>query len=365
MRPRSESTPFAVRTAAVAVIAATAGLVALPGCSQSTSSRGPTTHGTPRAANSAPVRQLEEAETAYQRGAQFYREGDLRAALQEFERAIDVNPNLVPAYIGAGQIYKDLREYQKAESRLATATKLDPSNFDAAYLHALVLQLGGKVDAAVRGYLRALELQPDDFEANLNIATAYIQLNEPAQAIVYAQRAVRLDTSSGVARANLGAIYARLGRHADAVIEYQQAAELMDLTPGLLLNLADSLGRSQRYPEMLATLDQLIRIKPSAMAHERRGSALFRLRRYDEALSAFRAALAIDPNHYPAHNGVAVCMLNQYLWSGQTDRAALAEATRALQASLRAQPKQDKIVTLLNKYGRDGAIFAGAEGSTE
>src|SRR5262249_21806665 len=161
--------------------------------------------------------------------------------------------------------------------------------------------------------LRALSIKPEDFDANLNIATAYLQLGEPGPGLPYAQRAVRLRGNSGPARVNLGAIYAALGDHESAVVEYQQAAELMELTPELLLNLADSLGKSGRYVEMQNTLEQLIRSKPSAVAHERLASSLFRQQKYEEALVQFRKALAIDHDYYPALNGVGVCLLNKYL----------------------------------------------------
>lgn len=96
-----------------------------------------------------------------------------------------------------------------------------------------------------------------------------MQVDEPRQARPYAERAVRLDPQSGRARANLGAVYGALELHDAAVIEYQQAAELMELSPELLLNMADSLGKVNRHAEMAATLEQLIRIEASTVAYER------------------------------------------------------------------------------------------------
>jgi len=272
-------------------------------------------------------------------------------ALAEFERAIAENPNLTVAYIGAADIYRQRGEFDLAEQRYRAATEIEPDNFDARYAHGLVLQLLDRIAEAVRSYLTALAIRPDNFEANLNIATAYLQLGEPAQARLYAERAVRLDGASGPARANLGSVYAALGDHDAATVEYQQAAELMDLSPELLLNLADSLAKTGRHAEAAATLEQLVRIEPRPVAHERRGAALFKLRRYDEALRAFREAVDLDPRHYPAWNGVGVCMLNRYIWSDLTDDDALEAAVEALRRSLRIEPSQPRIVELLRRYG--------------
>ena len=39
---------------------------------------------------------------------------------------------------------------------------------------------------------------------------------------------------------------------------------------------------------------------------------------------SLEAALEYDAKHYPSLNGVAVCKLNDYLWSDKTDLKALA-----------------------------------------
>jgi len=297
----------------------------------------------------------ERADASYTRGIELEQQGDVDAALAEFERAIAINPELTPAYIKAGDIYRNRKEYEMAEARYGRAAEIEPGNFDAQYLHGLVLQLMNQVEDAVRAYLRALAIRPDDFEANMNLGTAYLQLGEPGQALQFSQKAVRIQPDSGPARINLGAVYAALDRHEAAVVEYQQAAELMpEPDPRLLLNLADSLGRIGRHPEMVATLDQLVKTDPSPVAYERLGSGLFRTREYDDALDAFRNALRIQPDYYPALNGVAVCRLNQYLWSGKADGQALNDAIDALRRSLQIERRQPKIVELLRRYGKSG-----------
>ena len=291
------------------------------------------------------------ADRAVERGERLADQGLLESALAEFERAIDINPTLAVAYIGAGDVYRERGDFRESEERFARAAQLEPRNFDAQYGHALALQLLDRITDAIRAYLRALTIRPNDFDANLNIATAFLQIGEPRQALPYARRAVRLDSQSGPARVNLGAVYAALDRHGEAVVEYQQAAELMDLSPQLLLNLAESLGRVGRYEEMRTTIEQLLRREESAVGYERLGAALFRLKRYDDALDAFRDSLEIDDQHYPALNGLAVCLLNQYLWSDKQNVRALDEAIEAMRRSLRIERRQPRIVELLTRYG--------------
>lgn len=276
--------------------------------------------------------------------------GDKDQALAEFEKAIDVNPTLTVAYLGAGDIYREKGDYKTAEKNYDKAATLEPTNFSAQYLHGLSLQLLDRLSDAVRAYLRALTVRPDDFNANLNLGTTYLQLNEPEQALPYAQRAARINPKSAEARTNLGAAYSLLNRHAEAIVEYQQAAELTELSAPLLLNLANSLGRVGRYEEMVNTLEQLTKSEPTSNAYERLGSGLFRLRRYDESLAAYRKAVEIDPNNYPAHNGIGVCLINQWIFSNEADEPARQEALAEWRKSVQIERDQPIILELLGRY---------------
>lgn len=286
------------------------------------------------------------------RGQTLLKQGDSEAALQEFERAIAINPKLTVAYLRAGDIYREQGDYAAAERRYGSAAQVEPASFDAQYLHGLALQLLDRYSDAVRAYIRALIINPRDFNANLNLATTYLQLGEPQQALAYAQRAVELDPKSSAARSNLGAAYSALDRHAEAVTEYLQALELAPLSGPLLLNLANSLGRAGRYEEMVNTLDQLTRTEPTAVAYERLGAGHFYLRKYPESLAAYRKAVEIDPNHYPAWNGIGVNLMNHWIFSDQRDEPARQEALEAWRRSVQIERNQPKIMELLGRYQR-------------
>ena len=328
---------LSILTAAVVVI----GTAGLTGCETAEQT------GPPKlTAKQIKVRGVERVSTA----EQLLDEGRFDDALTYFALAIEDNPTLTTAYIGMGQIYQDRGNHYEAERRFRVAAKQKPRNFDAQYGHGLALQMLNRLTDAIRAYIRALSITPEDFDANLNLATAYLQMNEPRQALPYARKAVKINGDVGTARVNLGAVYAALEWHNEAVRQYQAAAELMDLTPPLLLNLATSLGKGERYIEMSNTLERLVEIDPTAQALERLGFARFRLRRYESALDAFNESVAIDPDHFPALNGIGVCLLNKYLLSQRADTQARRDAVEAFRHSLRVKRGQPKIVDLLSRY---------------
>jgi tetratricopeptide (TPR) repeat protein len=339
---------YLLRSTCVLTLAA----VVLPGCGKFRRAHDERVERRRLAATQANAgRTQDDAAAAVARATLLSGQGLDNVALSEFERAISINPKMTTAYMGIGDIRRKQGDLGKAEQAYGAAVQIEPANFEAQYSHGLVLQLLNRVAESVRAYIRALAIKPDDFDANLNLATAYLQLGEPGPGLPYAQRAVQLKGDSGAARVNLGAIYAALNDHDRAVVEYQQAAELMDLSPELLLNLADGLGKTGRYAEMQNTLEQLIRLKPSAVAHERLASALFRQKQYDGALEQFRKSLELDADYYPALNGVGVCLLNRFLLSEKKDLDSRDEAIRVLRRSLQIEQKQPAVLDLVTRYG--------------
>ncbi|MHC4825142.1 MAG: tetratricopeptide repeat protein [Planctomycetota bacterium] len=277
--------------------------------------------------------------------------GDYHVALSLFRRILTDNPTSTIAYVGIGEVYVLQEQYASAEPVFARAVRLAPRSFDAQYGHGLALQMLERFVDAVKAYHRALTIRPESVEANLHLATTYLQMREPRSALVFAEKVVELDPAHGPGRATLGSVYVELERYEEGIAQYEAAVELMEPTPPLLFNLIHALGKQQRYVDAKNTAEYLVKLTPTAEGYERLGWANFRLGEYDESIDAYRRAVAIDADYWQAHNGVGCNALNAWLLSDRRDSRALGEAKRALRQSLRINPNQPKVVSLLSKYG--------------
>jgi superkiller protein 3 len=298
----------------------------------------------------AAVQQAVPGIEATGRGTQLAEQGMFKEALEAFELAIQENPLLVSAYLGAGDSHEKLGENIQAERRFGEAARIEPGNFIAQYRHARILQKLARFEESIRAYLRALALRPNDFDANNNLGMAYLQVGEPNAALTFSRKAVEIKPDDGGARTNLGVVYSSLNQHENAVVELQQAAELTEPNAKLLLNLANAYGFTGKFEEMVNTLDQVVRLEPSAPAYERLGYAYWKTREVSNALEAYRKAVDIDPNHYPAHNGLGVCLLTRWVSSGQENVTDKEDGVRALRRSLQIERNQPRVLELLGRY---------------
>jgi tetratricopeptide (TPR) repeat protein len=279
--------------------------------------------------------------------------GDYEKALALFREILQENPSIetaTEAYVGIGEIYKEKGDYGSAEREYSRAARLSPTNFDAQFGHGVVLQILGRVVDAIKAFHRALSIDPDNFDANTSMASAYLQINEPQSAIIFAEKAVSLKPDDGPTRVNLGAAYEKVGRSAEAIVQYETAMELMDPSPELMMNLVNAYAKENRHHETVNAAQALLRMAPSANAWERLGWAYFRMKMYPESMEAYREGVKLDANHWMSLNGVGVNALNRWL-QNRADESARTEARDAFRQSLRVNPAQPKVASLVTSYG--------------
>ncbi len=272
--------------------------------------------------------------------------------IDELDDALGANPKLTEAYMGMGDIFHRRGELPLAREHYENAARRDPNHYPSQYNHGLMLQLLGQAKDAVNAYLRALSLAPESFEVNRDIASAYLQLGDPDASLPYALRSTELNPDSQPAWSNLAAAYSLLGRFDNAIDAYRTANELGELADPVLLGLADAHIRLGNFPRAINTLNSLIIGNPSATAHERLGFALFKIRRYEDALEQFEQALQHDTEDLASLNGAGACYITLYLEGGRENAGQRDRAIECWRRSVQLQPEQTRIVDLLSRYTR-------------
>lgn len=283
----------------------------------------------------------------------FREEGLDDSAFARFGQALLENPRIVEAHLGIGDIYKERGDYDKASVRFELAAAIEPTNYDAHYNLGVCKQVLGDLAYAIKSYKQALSLKPDSHEANRDLASAYLQDNKAGLALAYAERAVQLDREAFGAWANLGFIYVRAERFNDAIDAFRTASELAgekDEVEPVLLGLADAHIRMGNYTRAINVLSTLISTKPTSTAHERMGVALFKQRKYEEALSHFKSAVELDDTDTAALNGLGVAYMTLYIEGGRSNTWQRDQALDAWAKSLELNPNQQSIVSLVSRY---------------
>ncbi len=148
---------------------------------------------------------------------------DFRASVADFNKAIDLNPELVEAWINRGTSYYYLDELSAAESDLRKALQLSPEEGHAYNTLGMIETKRGNLDLAITYVNSALGFEPGDpyFLNNLG----YIQLlsGELETARENIDNSIARDPSNAWAYRNKGRYYYIKEQYQDALRLYDRA----------------------------------------------------------------------------------------------------------------------------------------------
>lgn len=246
-----------------------------------------------------------------------YRAGGRRAeAVEAFERALAIDPGLVPARVWQAEIRLEMEDLDAAEAAARAALEADPKAAPALILLGRIASERGEPAEAVRLLEQALALAPEASEIHYPLGLAYRALGDEDRAAGLLSRQggvkARLDdplleglddlvVSAGAAL-NRGTRALGQGRAEDAEREFRAAIALEPENIRGYTNLAVVLAGKGDGPAAIAALEQALAIEPdNARANFNLASLLARYGRPDEAAERFEAALASDPSYGEAH----------------------------------------------------------------
>lgn len=157
--------------------------------------------------------------------------GDKQSAIADYDKAIEVDKNwgdsgIHDAYNNRGGVYFALGDKQAAIADCSKAIELKP-NFAAAYSNrgGVYFALGDK-QAAIADYKKAIELKPNFAEAYNERGNVHFTLGNRQAAITDYSKAIALKPDLAEAYYNRGLAHSALDDKKTALVDLQKAADL-------------------------------------------------------------------------------------------------------------------------------------------
>ncbi|HEV3468224.1 MAG TPA: tetratricopeptide repeat protein [Pyrinomonadaceae bacterium] len=155
--------------------------------------------------------------------------GDLQPDPQRAEaalrRAVELDPEYMPAYSALAEIYFATRQPDRAIAEYQKITERRPEDFVALRNIGMIEAGRNNLEAAADYYRRVLSIRPDEPVAANNLAMLYAdhQIGNPDEAMRLAQDVVRRFPNNPGFADTLGWVYYRRGLHSSAVEQLQKA----------------------------------------------------------------------------------------------------------------------------------------------
>ncbi|MGH7495729.1 MAG: tetratricopeptide repeat protein [bacterium] len=250
-------------------------------------------------------------------------------ALVWYERSRALNPNYTPGQVRCGQALLAAGELEKAEVSFQTALNGQPK-LPHAYLGAAKIALERNDLPAAREYaLKALTLAPRFREARSIIAETYRRSHDMANAEHHMQLAEKLPAKMEMP---------------DPVFTEMSAEGVSSFWRRMRASRHLAAGR---YDQAVHELQLALAVRPDAEAHNNLGMALQYQGEFSAAAEHYRQALVLNPGYVEALNNLSVALFE----TGQIAEA-IAQVEKAVQLDSTLPDAYLNLGTFCKRAGR-------------
>lgn len=197
-----------------------AGVLVFAGCSANES--GTANDSVPAAGASRPM-EFADGRSAFDEGNRLLESGETNRAVEAFQEAVKLDPNLADAYFQLGVAYALIEKREAAAVEAVETPTPDPkqkaprefkTNSEKAF------------ESAVEAYKKMIATNPEDDAAYFSLGRAYNKLNEDEDAAKSLRQAVKLRPDDTEYQIELGEILIKLAQYREAIGPLKKAIEL-------------------------------------------------------------------------------------------------------------------------------------------
>ena len=179
------------------------------------------------------------------RGIALEQAGEIREAIAEHEKALQIDPKHVQAHINLISLYGRLGEVTKAEEHYRAAVSLNPNQADAHYNYGVLRMRQKRYAEAEPAFRRALEINPSHAEAHHNLGYLFEQQARTDEAFHEYQQAIASQPNYRLAHFHIGRILVNQNKYDESIQHFLKTLEPEDEnTPGYLYALAAAYARA-------------------------------------------------------------------------------------------------------------------------
>ena len=235
----------------------------------------------------------------------FLQVGYWKSDLILFEHAAAVTKNNTVALCDVGLMLAREGKLKESFEQLSKALEINPDCFDAHVNIANTLILMGRKDEALDHYRKALEIRPRNPKAMLGMANLLVAREGLDAAIARYDDILQTSPNDADTHYNLGLALHAKGENEEAASHFRGAVEIKPRFAEAYFQLGSILAGQGYLDEAIAQFREAIGIKPDyADAYCSLGRALAGKGQIDEAVENCRKAVQLNPNSAMYHHNL-------------------------------------------------------------
>jgi tetratricopeptide (TPR) repeat protein len=245
-----------------------------------------------------------------------WNKNDLDGAVTEYREALRLNPNDGPAHRSLGNLLLNKNDFDGANTEYREALRINSEDGEVHRSLGDVLYNKKDLDGASAQYHEALRIDPKDGSAHRSLGDVLWSKKDESGAIEQYRQALRIDPNDANAHRSLGDLLFFKGDFSGAIPEYREVSRLTPNDPGAHDSLGEALIYKQDLDGATAEYQAALSLKADdRRAHTGLGEISLRWGHAEQAIEELRKATAAGgevPGHAYELLGGAYVSLRRY-----------------------------------------------------
>jgi eukaryotic-like serine/threonine-protein kinase len=273
--------------------------------------------------------------------------GNVDRAIAALESAVKTDPRFALGHATLCDAYRMKFQTENDPASIARATESCEKavNLDERLpaVHVILGQLNatsGKSDIALAEYKKALEINPNDAEAIMNIAALYAHMQHPQEAEANYKQAIALRPDYWSGYLALALFYDDEGRYQESIDQLKRVLELTPDNPTAYSNLGVvymDINDAKSNQAAEAAFRKSIELAPNYEAYSNLGYLYYTQKRFNDAVQQFRQAVTLNDKDWRVWANLMVSY--QWLNDDVNAGAARGKAQAAIEQLIAVKPQ--------------------------
>ncbi|MBS7230074.1 tetratricopeptide repeat protein [Flavobacterium psychroterrae] len=248
------------------------------------------------------VKKEKELTEYLQSGFNYLKTNQTKEAVQQYKKALKIDPSNYNAYYNLGLIYAKTKQFDEALAIADEALLKCSEDSGSLYiLKANCLSDMGRYEEALPLFLKDLQsASGDSSKVNYNLGYTYAKLKDYQNALIYLKRFIEVESIKG---SNCNDAYFYVGTCYMELNDYSVAVDYFDLALidskfySYYYNKAEALSKLKRNDEAIAVISEGIINNPNKeVLYHKRYQIYRELKQKDKSFEDLKKAYSINPN---------------------------------------------------------------------
>lgn len=239
------------------------------------------------------------------RGNELLNSGMLGEAAECYRSGIEADPCNSIFYSNLGYVLGELGRYTESEQMLVKAIALNPDDFDAHYLLGNLARTRGEWPEAIASYRKALEINPEFDVCRRDMCVSLAQVGQTREARIALEQGPAFAENTADFYYFRGNLNLAENEFEDAITNFLRAAELQPNDASILINLGVAQLKRREVFAAIRTYEHILSFQPdNVQAHANMAAALQQSGQIELAIQSYRHALQLNPEYLNAHQNL-------------------------------------------------------------